>query len=106
VPPANDRSAAAVARGVMEPGALRARLLGTMDLRFGEQQPPPLDSAAAEIAARLPAAPPRRAAARQRLAFLLWPDSTERQAHTNLRKVVHNPRRALPDADRLIAAQP
>jgi hypothetical protein len=36
------------------------------------------------------------------LAFLLWPDSAEGQAHTNLRKVLHNLRRALPDADHLI----
>jgi DNA-binding SARP family transcriptional activator len=39
---------------------------------------------------------------RQHLAFLLWPSSTERQAHTNLRKVLHNLRRTLPGADRWI----
>ena len=27
---------------------------------------------------------------RQRLAFLLWPDSAEGQTQTNLRKVLHN----------------
>ena len=36
---------------------------------------------------------------RQRLAFLLWPDSTEAQAHTNLRKLLFLLRRTLPDAD-------
>ena len=36
---------------------------------------------------------------RQRLAFLLWPDSSEPQARTNLRHVLHNLRRALPEAD-------
>jgi DNA-binding SARP family transcriptional activator len=41
---------------------------------------------------------------RQHLAFLLWPDSTERQARTNLRKQVHNLRRALPDPDRFLRA--
>jgi len=39
---------------------------------------------------------------RQHLAFRLWPDSTESQARTNLRHVLHNLRRALPDADRFL----
>lgn len=39
---------------------------------------------------------------RQRLAFLPWPDSTERQARTNLRHVLHNLRGALPDPDRFL----
>ena len=39
---------------------------------------------------------------RQRLAFLLWPDSTEPQARTNLRHLLHNLRRALPDPDRFL----
>lgn len=37
---------------------------------------------------------------RTRLASLLWPDSTEAQAHTNLRKLTYMLRNALPDADR------
>jgi predicted ATPase len=41
---------------------------------------------------------------RSHLAFLLWPDSTEAQAHTNLRKALHHLRQALPDADRFIRA--
>src|SRR3989304_3718735 len=35
---------------------------------------------------------------RQRLAFLLSPDSTESQARTNLRSLVHRVRHALPHA--------
>lgn len=34
---------------------------------------------------------------RSRLAFELWPDSTEGQARTNLRKLIHDLRQALPD---------
>lgn len=34
---------------------------------------------------------------RSRLAFELWPDSDERQARTNLRKLLHDFRRSLPD---------
>ncbi len=33
---------------------------------------------------------------REQLAFLLWPDSTESQARTNLRQLLHHLRRALP----------
>jgi len=39
---------------------------------------------------------------RQHLAFLLWPDSTESQARTNLRHVLHHLRHALPEPDRLL----
>jgi DNA-binding SARP family transcriptional activator len=35
---------------------------------------------------------------RARLAFLFWPDTTEAQARTNLRNLLHHLRRALPDA--------
>jgi len=93
-------------RLIKDAEALRARLLGPMDLRFGERQLPPLDSARAEsllgyLLLHRDAPQPR-----QRLAFLLWPGSTERQAQTNLRKVLHNLRRALPGADRLIEIGP
>jgi DNA-binding SARP family transcriptional activator len=37
---------------------------------------------------------------RQQLAFLLWPDSGEAQARTNLRHLLHTLRRDLPGADR------
>lgn len=83
---------------------LRIRLFGGLDLRHGKASLPPLDSARAEsllayLLLHRDAPQPRR-----RLAFLLWPDSTERQALTNLRHVLHNLRRALPQADRFIAA--
>ena len=41
---------------------------------------------------------------RSHLAFLLWPDSTEAQAHTNLRKLLYQLRQSLPDADHFIQA--
>jgi DNA-binding SARP family transcriptional activator len=34
---------------------------------------------------------------REHLAFLLWPDSDEAQARTNLRQLLHHLRRALPN---------
>ena len=36
---------------------------------------------------------------RQKMAFLFWPDSTEKQARTNLRGLLLSLRRALPNAD-------
>lgn len=40
---------------------------------------------------------------RSHLAFLLWPDSTEAQAHTNLRQLLHHLRQALPNSDQFLA---
>ncbi|MFN2201107.1 MAG: ATP-binding protein [Caldilineaceae bacterium] len=42
---------------------------------------------------------------RRRLAYLLWPDSTEVQARTNLRRELHYLRRALPDVDRFLVVK-
>jgi DNA-binding SARP family transcriptional activator len=39
---------------------------------------------------------------RRDLAFLLWPDSTESQSHTNLHKLLHGLRTALPDVDTFV----
>ena len=39
---------------------------------------------------------------RQRLAFLLWPDSSESQAHTNLRTLLHRLHVVFPQSDQLI----
>ncbi len=46
-----------------------------------------------------------QATPRRRLAFLLWPDSSEAQAHTNLRKLLFELRRALPNAERCLEAK-
>jgi ABC-type oligopeptide transport system substrate-binding subunit/DNA-binding SARP family transcriptional activator len=43
--------------------------------------------------------------ARQHLAFLLWPDSSESQARTNLRNLIHQLRQALPQADVFLCAE-
>ncbi|HXV98389.1 MAG TPA: BTAD domain-containing putative transcriptional regulator, partial [Anaerolineae bacterium] len=42
--------------------------------------------------------------ARAHLAFLMWPDSAEAQARTNLRQQFHLLRHALPEADRFLQA--
>ena len=40
---------------------------------------------------------------RQHLAFHFWPDSSEAQARTNLRREFHHLRQVLPDADRFVS---
>jgi DNA-binding SARP family transcriptional activator len=77
---------------------LQVRLLGGVDLRLGEEHIGPLDSARAESLLAYLLLHRDAPQQRQRLAFMLWPDSTESQARTNLRHVLHNLRRALPDA--------
>jgi DNA-binding SARP family transcriptional activator len=86
--------------------ALTVRLLGELDLRLGDIPLPPLESARAESLLAYLLIHRGAPQPRQRLAFLLWPDSTEAQARTNLRHVLHKLRRALPDADRYLAITP
>src|SRR5690348_8569648 len=62
---------------------LAIRLFGALDLRLGEVALPPLDSARAESLLAYLLLHREAPQARQRLAFLLWPDSTEAQARTN-----------------------
>lgn len=91
--------------GVPEPDAgaiLRIRLLGTFTLTFdGKPVPagrsPRLQSLLAYLIVHTDAPQSRR-----RLAFLFWPDSTEGQAHTNLRKLLHDLRRTLPEPERFL----
>jgi DNA-binding SARP family transcriptional activator len=85
---------------------LEVRLLGGLELRLGDDPLPPLDSARAESLLAYLLIHREAPQPRQRLAFLLWPDSTEAQARTNLRHVLHNLRRALPDADRYLDVTP
>jgi DNA-binding SARP family transcriptional activator len=84
---------------------LHVRLLGGMDLRLGNAPVRPLESGRAESLLAYLLLHRDAPQPRQRLAFLLWPDSTEAQAMTNLRQVLFNLRHALPDADRFIDVQ-
>lgn len=43
--------------------------------------------------------------ARRHLAFTFWPDSSESQALTNLRRELHNLRQALPDPDQFLQVE-
>ncbi len=82
--------------GAEPPTRLEVRLLGAVEIildgaRLGAFNALRLQKFLAMIALR------RDAQHRSRLAFELWPDSNESQARTNLRKLLHEFRRALPD---------
>jgi DNA-binding SARP family transcriptional activator len=86
--------------------ALHIRLLGNVDLRSGDAPLAPLESARAVSLLGYLLVHRGVPQPRQRLAFLLWPDSTEAQARTNLRHVLHTLRRGLPDAERFLEVTP
>jgi DNA-binding SARP family transcriptional activator len=85
---------------------LRIRLLGGFELRHKGERVPPLGSARAESLLAYLVLHRAAPQPRQHLAFLLWPDSTEAQARTNLRHLLHTLRHALPDADRFLDVTP
>src|SRR5687768_15913373 len=85
---------------------LHIRLLGELDMRLGDRSLPALESSRTESLLAYLLLHRDAPQPRQRLAFVLWPDSTEPQARTNLRHVLHKLRRALPDADRYLDIGP
>ena len=87
------------------PPAVRLRLLGTFGLTSGNGEVVPIDSPRAQsllayLVLHRDIPQPRR-----HIAFLLWPDSSEAQAHNNLRQLLHQLRRSWPEADRFVAAR-
>jgi DNA-binding SARP family transcriptional activator len=84
----------------VEPPTLRIALLGELSLSVGERALPPLESGRAESLLAYLLLHRRAPQPRARIAGLLWPDSNEAQARTNLRHVLHTLRRALPQAER------
>ena len=81
------------------PPLLEIRLFGTVELRAEGVPLPPLPSARAQSLLGYLLVHRGAAVPRERLAASLWPESTEAQARTNLRHVLHTLRRGLPDAD-------
>ena len=85
---------------------LRIRLLGTFHVRYGDEAVGTLRSTRVqELLAYLVlhAGSPQ---SRQHLAFQFWPDSTEGQARTNLRKVIHSLLQYLPHAADYVRVDP
>src|SRR5262245_60279138 len=82
---------------------LEIRLLGAFEVRSGGT-PVAMSSLRAQAllaCLALRGGAPRR---RDQVAYLLWPDSAEQQARTNLRHVLHTLRASIPDADRHVHA--
>jgi DNA-binding SARP family transcriptional activator len=73
----------------------RIRLFGELDVRL-DGTPVALDSARARSLLAYLVLRDGEPQSRQRLAFLLWPDSSEGQARTNLRHLLHTLRTAAP----------
>lgn len=85
---------------------LRVRLLAELDLRLGDDQLPPVESARARSLLGYLLLHGNVPHSRQHLAFLLWADSTEAQARTNLRKVLHTLRREVPELEPYVEVTP
>lgn len=81
---------------------MHLRLLGDFALRIdGRERAAELPTRVRDLLAYL-ALDPDTAHSRQRVAFRLWPDTTEAQARTNLRNVLHHLRRADPEIEALV----
>ncbi len=78
---------------------MRARLFGPLDIRVGDQPVTPLTSKRGRSLLGYLLLHRDTAPSRETLAFLLWPDSSEDQARTNLRNLLHTLRRAVPEID-------
>jgi DNA-binding SARP family transcriptional activator len=77
---------------------VRIRLLGELDIRGAGGEPiAPIESARARSLLAYLLLHDTAPQSRQRLAFLLWPDSAEGQARTNLRHVLHTLRTTGPE---------
>ncbi len=82
------------------------RLLGRFQLRVDGREVPPLDSARAEAVLALLLLGDGGSMSRRHVASMLWPESSEAQARTNLRHVVHTLRRSLPGLERYVEITP
>jgi DNA-binding SARP family transcriptional activator len=85
---------------------LSVKLLGELELRLDGVPLAPLGSARAESLLAYLVVHRGAPVPRQRLAFVLWPDSSEAQARTNLRHVLHKLRRGLPGFETYVEVGP
>lgn len=83
---------------------LHIRLLGEFTVTYGGQSVTSVNTARLQSLLTYLVLHRNAPQLRQHLAFLLWPDSSEPQARTNLRQLLHLLRRALPEADAFVRA--
>ena len=84
---------------------MQVQLFGELRIRIGEQLVEVESSRARSLIGYL-LLEPDDVQSRERVAFALWPESTDAQARTNLRKTLHGLRRSSPDFDSLIEVTP
>lgn len=83
---------------------LRVQLLGDFQIRYQDVLLDGFDAPRLQSLLAYLLLHPDAPQSRKHLAFLLWQDSSEKQAHNNLRNLVYLLRKALPDVDRFLAA--
>ncbi len=84
------------------PRPLRIHLLGGFQFEDDAETPPALAQPRLQNLLAYLILHREAPVSRQQLAFALWPDSTEEQAHSNLRNLLHRLRAVLSDSERLI----
>lgn len=82
---------------------LEFSLLGGFTLRSGDRSVATLHASRLQSLLAYLALHADRFHTRQHLAFVFWPDTSESQARNNLRQLLHQLRRALPEIERFIA---
>ncbi len=83
--------------------ALTIRLLGNFQMAWAGEPVAGMNQARLQELLAYLALRRGRPLPRQSTAFLFWPDSSERQALTNFRHLLHRLRKTLPEADRFLA---
>ena len=88
----------------MNASKLKIRLLGEFQIQADDKSIPGFNSDRPQSLLAYLLLHLHTPQSRQRLAFLLWPDSTEGQARTNLRNLLHSLRNLLPHPDAYLLA--
>ncbi|MCE7989510.1 MAG: hypothetical protein DYG89_50810 [Caldilinea sp. CFX5] len=83
---------------------LRIHLLGDFQLTYGGQAVTAMNTARLQALLAYLLLHRHAPQTRQHLAFLFWPDTSEAQALTNLRNLLHKLRQALPEPDHFLLA--
>jgi len=83
--------------------ALTIHLLGRFHIASGQDEVTGLDRARVQELLTYLLLQRGQPISRHQIAFLFWPDSSEKQALTNLRNLWYRLRQALPYADRCLA---
>jgi DNA-binding SARP family transcriptional activator len=82
---------------------LQAQLLGGFSLTFDKSPVPGFHQPRLQALLAYIVLNQQKPIARNTVAFLFWPDSTDKQARTNLRKLIYSMRKALPEPERYLA---